>query len=270
MFKKITVRDFTKYKERQEPIVMVTAYDYVSARMAEEAGVDAILVGDSLSMVIQGNENTLSCNIEDVIYHTRIVKKGVKSAILIADMPFLSYQTSESDGIRNAGLLIKAGAEAVKIEGGREVANLIEKMVSYGIPVMGHLGMTPQHVHSYGGYKLQAKTQSEAERLLEDAKILERAGVFAIVLELIPVEVAQKITESLSIPTIGIGAGLHCDGQVLVFHDLLGLYPDFRPTFAKVYKELFKEGVEGIKQFKEEVKNRKFPDEGHSFKLKRE
>uniref|UniRef100_A0A7C2P294 3-methyl-2-oxobutanoate hydroxymethyltransferase n=1 Tax=candidate division WOR-3 bacterium TaxID=2052148 RepID=A0A7C2P294_UNCW3 len=268
--KKFTILDFFKLKERNEPIVMVTAYDYVSARMADEAGVDAILVGDSLSMVIQGNENTLPCTIEDMIYHTKIVKKGVKNAFLIADMPFLSYQVSEAEAIRNAGLLIKVGAEAVKIEGGREVAELVRKLTNYGIPVMGHLGMTPQHVHSYGGYKLQAKTEKDIEHLLQDAKILEEAGAFSIVLEMVPAEVAKRVTETVKVPTIGIGAGPYCDGQVLVFHDLLGLYPDFRPSFARVYKELYKEGVEGLKAFREEVKTRKFPDEKHFFKLKRE
>lgn len=267
--KKFTIADFFRLKEQKEPIVMVTAYDYVSARMADEAGVDAILVGDSLSMVIQGNENTLSCNIEDVIYHTKIVRRGVKNAFLIADMPFLSYQISEPEAIKNAGLLIKAGAEAVKIEGGREVADLVKKLTDYGIPVMGHLGMTPQHVHSYGGYKLQAKTERDIERLLEDAKILEELGVFSIVLEMVPAEVAESVTKSVKVPTIGIGAGPYCDGQVLVFHDLLGLYPDFRPSFAKAYKELYKEGVEGLKAFREEVKTKKFPDEKHFFKLKR-
>jgi 3-methyl-2-oxobutanoate hydroxymethyltransferase len=264
---KVTVKDFFKLKEKNEPIVMITAYDYVSARMADEAGVDAILVGDSLSMVIQGHENTIPCTIDDVIYHTRLVRRGAKRAFLIADMPFLSYQVSIEEGIKNAGLLLKAGAEAVKIEGGREVKELVEKLVSYGIPVMGHIGMTPQHVYSFGGYKLQGKTEEQKKRLLEDARILEEAGVFSIVLEMIPAEVAKEITDSVKVPTIGIGAGPHCDGQVLVFHDLLGLYPDFRPSFAKAYRELYREGLEGIREFTKEVKSRKFPDEGHYFKL---
>lgn len=266
---KVTIKDFFKLKERNEPIVMITAYDYVSARMADEAGVDAVLVGDSLSMVIQGHENTIPCSIEDVIYHTRLVKRGVKRAFLIADMPFLSYQVSIEEGIKNAGLLLKAGAEAVKIEGGREVRELVEKLVSFGIPVMGHIGMTPQHVYSFGGYKLQGKTEEQKKRLLEDARILEEAGVFSIVLEMIPAEVAKEITDSVKVPTIGIGAGPHCDGQVLVFHDLLGLYPDFRPSFAKAYRELYREGLEGIREFTKEVKSRKFPDEKHYFKLSR-
>ncbi|MGB9823666.1 MAG: 3-methyl-2-oxobutanoate hydroxymethyltransferase [Candidatus Hydrothermia bacterium] len=266
---KVTVKDFFKLKEKNEPIVMITAYDYVSARMADEAGVDAILVGDSLSMVIQGHENTIPCTIDDVIYHTRLVRGGAKRAFLIADMPFLSYQVSIEEGIKNAGLLLKAGAEAVKIEGGREVKELVEKLVSYGIPVMGHIGMTPQHVYSFGGYKLQGKTEEQKKRLLEDARILEEAGVFSIVLEMIPAEVAKEITDSVKVPTIGIGAGPHCDGQVLVFHDLLGLYPDFRPSFAKAYRELYREGLEGIREFTKEVKSRKFPDEKHYFKLSR-
>jgi 3-methyl-2-oxobutanoate hydroxymethyltransferase len=265
---KITIQDFFTKKEKGDPIVMVTAYDYVSARIADEAGVESILVGDSLSMVIQGNENTLPCTIEEMVYHTRIVKRGIKNAFLISDMPFLSYQTSDSEGIRNAGFLLKAGAEAVKLEGGREVAGLVRKLTEYGIPVMGHLGMTPQHVHSYGGYRLQGKTEQSRKHILEDAKILEESGVFAIVLEMVPMQLAKEITESLRVPTIGIGAGPFCDGQVLVFHDLLGLYPDFRPSFAKAYKELYVEGVKGIQEFISEVKARKFPDEGHSFKAR--
>ncbi|MEO0198304.1 MAG: 3-methyl-2-oxobutanoate hydroxymethyltransferase [candidate division WOR-3 bacterium] len=267
---KITVKDFFRLKAHNEPIVIVTAYDYVFARMVDEAGVEAILVGDSLSMVVQGNENTLFCNIEDVIYHTRMVKRGVKNALLIADMPFLSYQISVEEGIKNAGLLIKAGAEAVKLEGGREVVPLVEKLTSYGIPVMGHLGMTPQHVYSFGGYKLQGKTEEQRRRIIEDAKMLEEAGVFAIVLEMIPAELSKEITEIVHVPTIGIGAGPFCDGQVLVLHDLLGLYPDFRPSFAKAYRELYKEGMEGVKEFIGEVKERKFPDEKHYFRLKKD
>ena len=266
--RKITVRDFFKLKEAGEPITMVTAYDYVSAKISDEAGVESILVGDSLSMVIQGNDTTLPCSIEEMIYHTKLVKRGVRNAFLIADMPFLSYQVNESEGIRNAGLLLKAGAEAVKLEGGREVADLVKKLSCFGIPVMGHIGMTPQHVHSFGGYRLQAKTEESKKRIIEDAKILEEAGVFSIVLEMVPVEVAREITESVSVATIGIGAGPFCDGQVLVFHDLLGFYPDFRPSFAKAYRELYREGVEGIRDFISEVKGKKFPDEGHSFKSK--
>jgi len=266
---KVTVKDFIKLKSRREPIVMVTAYDYVSARMADEAGFEAILVGDSLSMVIQGNETTIPCNIEDVIYHTKLVRKGVKRALVVGDMPFLSYQVSDEEAVRNAGLLLKAGAEAVKLEGGREVSHLVKKLTGFGIPVMGHIGMTPQHVYSYGGYKLQGKTEEARKRLLEDAKILEESGAFAIVLEMIPMEVADEITRSLSIPTIGIGAGPHCDGQVLVFHDVLGLYPDFRPSFAKAYRNLYEEGLKGLKEFFEEVKKRKFPSEPFYFKLEK-
>lgn len=266
---KITVKTFIERKKEREKLVLVTAYTYAQAKIAEAAGVDGVLVGDSLGMVIKGDANTLNVSLEELEYHTSCVKKGLTSPLLIADMPFLSYQSSVEKGIESAGRLIKRGAEAVKIEGGEEVAPLIEKLVRHGIPVMGHLGMTPQYIHSFGGYRLQAKSARARRKILEDARILEEAGVFSIVLELIPLEVAKEVTEKVNIPTIGIGAGPFTDGQILVFHDIMGLYPEFKPKFAKVYRDLFTEAVSGLKEFIMEVKEGQFPDEEHSFRLKK-
>jgi len=266
---KITIKTFIEKKKKGEKLVLITAYTYAQAKIAEAAGVDGVLVGDSLGMVIKGEPNTLNVSLEEVEYHTSCVKKGLSSPLLIADMPFLSYQSSIEKGIESAGRLIKKGAEAVKIEGGQEVAPLVEKLVSYGIPVMGHLGMTPQYIHRFGGYRVQAKSEKARRKILEDVKILEEAGVFSIVLELIPLEVAKEITENIGIPTIGIGAGPYTDGQILVFHDIMGLYPEFKPKFAKMYKDLFNEAVSGLKEFIKEVKEGQFPDEEHSFRLKK-
>ncbi len=266
--KKVTVRTFLKKKRDGEKITMLTAYDYPSARLLDEAGIDAILVGDSLGMVIQGHDTTLPVTVGDVIYHVKAVRRGVKRAMIIADMPFLSYQVSDQEAVRNAGLMLKeGGADAVKLEGGRRVAALVKKLVDTGIPVMGHLGLTPQSVHVFGGFRVQGRTEDDIRILKEDAKILEDSGVFSIVLESVPVEVAKEITEALSIPTIGIGAGPYTDGQVLVFHDYLGLFEDIKPKFVKRYRELGKEIIEATREYIKDVKSGKFPAPEHSFFL---
>ncbi len=269
MVKRVTVRTFLKKKRDGEKITMLTAYDYPTAKLLDQAGIDAILVGDSLGMVIQGNETTLPVTVEEMIYHVKAVRRGVTRAMVIADMPFLSYQVSRQDAIFNAGLMLKeCGADAVKLEGGERIADLIEELVSIGIPVMGHIGLTPQSVNVFGGYRVQGRTDKEIERLKNDAKAIEEAGVFSIVLESVPVEVAKEITESISVPTIGIGAGPYTDGQVLVFHDYLGIFEDIKPRFVKRYRELGREIIEATKEYIEEVKSGKFPAPMHSFYLK--
>lgn len=257
---KITVRTIREKKLKGEKIVALTAYDYPTAKLLDSAGIDIILVGDSLGNVVLGYENTIPVTMEEMLHHTRAVKRGIKNALLVGDMPFLSYQTSIEEGVKNAGLFLKAGAEAVKIEGGRYFIPLIEKLTQSGIPVMGHLGLTPQWIHSFGGYRIQGRTAKDALALLEDALLLEKAGIFALVLEGVPMQTAKLITENLSIPTIGIGAGMHCDGQILVFHDLFGL-GDFIPKHAKVMVDLKAIISEGVKRYIEEVKQGLFPTE---------
>jgi len=227
----MTVPEFQRQKRAGEKLILVTAYDALFTRIVEAAGIEAILVGDSLGMVVQGKKDTLSVTMEEMLYHVRLVAGAAQRALVIADMPFLSYQVSVEEAVRNAGRFLKAGAAAVKIEGGRPVADRVEAMTRFGIPVMGHLGMTPQSVHCYGGYKVQGKDAPGAEALVADAKLLESAGAFAVVLEAIPADLARRVTETLTVPTIGIGAGPHCDGQVLVLYDLLGLLDEFVPKF---------------------------------------
>jgi 3-methyl-2-oxobutanoate hydroxymethyltransferase len=263
---KITVHDFLKKKCEKKKIVMVTAYDFPFGQIADEAGVDAILVGDSVAMVVQGIENTMPVTMDEMIYHTKMVSRAVKSAMVIGDMPYLSYQISIEDAVRNAGRFLKeAGACAVKLEGGREVADVVRAMIHAEIPVMGHIGLTPQAVYRMGGYKVQGKTAEAAQRLIEDAKMLEEAGAFSLVLEAIPAELAGKITAAVSIPTIGIGAGSDCDGQVLVIHDMLGLFDRFTPKFVKKYADLKKDAVNALSQYKNEVEKGEFPGKEHSF-----
>lgn len=266
---KITIRTIKEKKVKGEKIVALTAYDYPTARILDLVGIDIILVGDSLGNVILGYENTLPVTMEEMLHHTRAVKRGVKNALLVGDMPFLSYQTSIEEGVRNAGLFLKAGAEAVKIEGGRQFVPLIEKLTQTGIPVMGHIGLTPQWIHSFGGYRIQGRTVKDAIALVEDALVLEKAGIFSLVLEGVPVQVAKLITESLSIPTIGIGAGEYCDGQILVFHDLFG-WGDFIPKHSKVMVDLKAIISEGVRRYIEEVKAGIFPAEGHSVLMEEE
>ncbi|MEW6739190.1 MAG: 3-methyl-2-oxobutanoate hydroxymethyltransferase [Nitrospirota bacterium] len=263
---KVTINDFLKMKQEGQKITMLTAYDYPFAQIVDEAGIDAILVGDSLSMVVQGLENTLPVTMDEMVYHTKMVSRAAKRAMVIADMPYLSYQISIEDAVRNAGRFIKeAGAHAVKIEGGREVAEKVEAMTKAEIPVMAHIGLTPQAIHRMGGYKVQGRTEEAAKTLLEDAKILQDAGAFSLLLEAIPAGLAAQITKDLTIPTIGIGAGLHCDGQVLVIHDVLGLFERFVPKFVKRYANLKDDALKAIKQYKEEVEKGLFPGKEHSF-----
>lgn len=249
----------------KEPIVMVTAYDFPSARIASEAGVDVILVGDSLGNVVLGYDSTIPVTMEEMLIHIRAVRRGAPQAFIVGDMPFLSYEVSPEEAVRNAGLMLKAGANAVKLEGGAEVIESVRRIVAAGIPVMGHLGFTPQSVNLLGGHRVQGRTIESREKLLADAKLLEEAGCFAIVLELVVEDVAAQVTSALKIPTIGIGAGRYCDGQVLVFHDIVGLTTrDFR--FAKHYANTYSLMLEAVRSFREEVKNRKFPEEANVFR----
>jgi len=262
-------------KQKAEKIVMVTAYDYPTACLVDEAGVDVVLVGDTLGMVVLGYETTLPVTIEEMVHHTKAVVRGVKRALVVADLPFLTYQASVEDAIRNAGKLLKeGGAQAVKLEGGIEVSPQVHALVAAGIPVIGHLGFTPQSLNVFGGHKVQGRTENAAQKLLADARALEDAGVFGIVLELIPEEVAARVTEAVSVPTIGIGAGVHCDGQVLVLHDLLGITshlknqaggPIHHPRFVKEYAHLGEAIRRAVEQYSSEVRAETFPDAEHSF-----
>jgi 3-methyl-2-oxobutanoate hydroxymethyltransferase len=268
----MTVPRLSKMKARGERITMVTAYDATFARMLDEAGVDALLVGDSLGMVVQGRDSTLPVTMDEIVYHTRAVARGAQYAHIVADMPFLSWQPSVERAIENAGrLLAEGGAQAVKLEGGAEAAETIRRIVSCGIPVMGHIGLTPQSVHAMGGFRVQGKTQRAAVRLRDDALAVAEAGAYAIVLEGIPTDLAAQITADIPVPTIGIGAGPECDGQVLVCYDLLGLTPTLRPKFVKRYAELFEAGVEAARSYCDEVRAGVFPAEEHGFgEVKRE
>jgi 3-methyl-2-oxobutanoate hydroxymethyltransferase len=252
-------------KGRQK-IVSLTAFDYSTARLLDEAGVQLILVGDSLGMTALGYETTLPVTMADMLHHTAAVARGVQNALVVADMPFLSYQVSVSQAVENAGRFIKeAGAGAVKVEGGVIRVETIRTLVANGIPVLGHIGLTPQSVHAFGGFKVQGRTEDAAERLLADAQAIEEAGVFAIVLEGMPAELAKKITESVTVPTIGIGAGVACDGQVLVVNDLLGMFTDFTPKFVKRYANLGEQMKTAFRQYKEDVEQSRFPGPEHSY-----
>jgi 3-methyl-2-oxobutanoate hydroxymethyltransferase len=252
-------------KRRQEKIVCLTAYDYPMAEILDGCGIDIILVGDSAANVFAGEKNTLPITMDEMLYHTKIVGRAVKNSLVIADMPFLSYQASTNEAIYNAGRFLKYGAAGVKLEGGAPIVETIKRLVDLGIPVMGHLGLTPQSIHKFGGYKLQGKTEGEKERILKDAQLLESAGCFATVLEKIPASLAKQITEMVAIPTIGIGAGPFCDGQILVLHDILGLFKDFKPKFVKPYADIGNQIRQAVEQYKEEVKKGISPDKTHSF-----
>ncbi len=255
-----------KAMKGKEKISMITAYDYTSARIADEAGIDIILVGDSLAMVMQGKSSTIPVTLDEMIYHAKMVRQGVKNALIVVDMPFMSYQADYAEAVRNAGRILKeTGCDAVKLEGGREFVPTINSIVAAGIPVMGHLGLTPQSINIFGSYKARGKEEKEAQKIKEDAKYLEEAGVFSIVLESVPKQLAKEITESVNVPTIGIGAGVHTDGQVLVYHDMLGLFDDFKPKFVKRYAHLKKEAVQAIQTYIKEVKNGEFPTDEHSY-----
>ena len=266
---KITTVTLAEMKARGEKICMLTAYDFPTARLLDEAGVEVILVGDSVGNVLLGYPSTLPVTMEEMLHHTRAVARGVKRALVVGDMPFLSYQPSNSEGVLNAGKFIKAGAEAVKVEGGTSMMERIEAMLDAGIPVMGHLGLTPQWIHQFGGYRVRAKTAEAAKLLLREAKELEKLGVFSLVLEGIPWQVAKLITERLKIPTIGIGAGPYCDGQVLVLHDMLGI-SERVPKFVKRYARLGEEIRRAVLEFCREVKEGKFPTLEFSYEMPRE
>ena len=262
-----TIHDFIKKKKDGEKITMLTAYDYPFAKIVDQAGIDAILVGDSLGMVVQGLDNTLPVTMDEMIYHTKMVTRAVTNAMVLGDMPFMSYQASISEAVKNAGRFLKeAGAAGVKLEGGAEIAPQIKEMLKSDIPVMAHIGLTPQSIHRMGGYKVQGKSDESAKRLLEEAHIVEDAGAFSLLLEAIPMKVAKQITKELSIPTIGIGAGPHCDGQILVLHDVIGLFERFVPKFTKQYVNLNKEASQAIQSYKKEVEKGTFPSIDHSFK----
>lgn len=261
-----TTRDIRKLYEDGTPISMVTCYDYTFARLVHLADIDTVLVGDSLGNVIQGRETTLPVEIEDIIYHTRAVRRGNPSAHIVADMTFMSYQVSVEDGMRNAGRLMKeGGAQAVKLEGGEPVVPLVERLTSAGIPVCAHLGFTPQSVNQFGGYRVQGKGDESGAQLLADAKALEEAGAYMLVMEMIPRDLAAEVTESLSIPTIGIGAGPEVSGQVLVLQDLLGMNQSFAPKFLKTYADLEGTVVDALQRYKEDVRERDFPEDKHSY-----
>ncbi len=266
--KKITTLTLRQKKERGEPIVMLTAYDYPTAMSEDQAGVDVILVGDSLGMVVLGYENTLPVTMEEMLHHCRAVSRGTKSALLVGDMPFMSYQVSAEEALRNAGrFLQQGGMDTIKLEGGRERIDAVRAIVGAGIPVMGHLGLTPQSVHQLGGFRPQGRTASAAKRLLEDALLLEEAGCFSLVLESVPARLAELVSRRLSIPTIGIGAGVGCDGQVLVTHDLLGLFDRFTPKFVKKYANFHAEMQRAFSEFRAEVESKQFPAAEHSVEM---
>lgn len=263
----ITVPRISAMKAKGEKITCLTAYDWLTAGLLDAAGIDIILVGDSGAMVFAGHETTLPITMEQMLYHTAAVSRGVRRGLVIADMPFMSYQVSGDQALENAGRFLKeSGAAGVKLEGGRQVADSVRRIVSAGIPVMGHLGLTPQSIRSFGNYRVRGEARDEAGAIREDARILEEAGAFAVVLEKIPAGLAAEITQSLSIPTIGIGAGPHCDGQVIVTPDMLGLFESFRPKFVRRYAELAETIRSAASRFADDVKNGRFPSDEESFK----
>lgn len=266
MQKKVTINTLKKYKTENQKFSVLTAYDCYTAKYLDEAGIDVVLIGDSLAMVALGYETTNSVGVDEMKIFTGAVSRGVKRAFVVTDMPFLSYQTDIASAVKNCGEMIKAGANGVKIEGGSDyIISVIERLVQVGIPVMGHLGFTPQFLNTLGGYKIQGKTQEAAEEILSQAKKLQKAGVFSIVLEMVPEESAKYITENLSVPTISCGAGIYCDAQVLVSDDVFGKYPEFKPKFARKYGDMAKLIYDCAKQFDEDVKSGKFPTEEEAF-----
>lgn len=253
-------------KHSGEKIAMLTAYDYLVAKYLDDVGIDIILVGDSLGNVVQGHETTLPVTVDDMIYHAKAVKRAVKNALIVVDMPFMSYQNSIDEAVRNCGRVMKeVGVGAVKLEGGEYIAEIVKHLVKIGIPVMGHLGLTPQAINKFGTYEVRAQTKEEAEQVIHDAKVLARAGVFAIVLEKIPATLAKRVTTSVDVPTIGIGAGPHCDGQVLVVYDMLGLTEEFRPRFVRRYAELATTARDAFRSYADDVKSGNFPTMKESY-----
>jgi 3-methyl-2-oxobutanoate hydroxymethyltransferase len=264
--RRVTTRRLQDMKKQGKRISCLTAYDALIARILDDAGIDLILVGDSLGNIVQGHETTIPVTLDDIIYHTKAVVKGVQRALVVADMPFMSYQVSPEEAFRNAGRLMKeAGASAVKVEGGHRVCEAVRRMTEAGIPVMAHLGLTPQSINQFGSYRARGQNAEEADEMMRDAKELEEAGAFAVVLEKIPMQLAQKITESLTIPTIGIGAGPHCDGQILVYSDMLGLTIDFSPRFVRRYDSLHERIDDSVSRYIQDIQSGSFPDESESY-----
>ena len=271
MNKKFTIKSFQEAKNVGRKISMLTAYDYSMAKILDEAGIDSLLVGDSLGMVVQGHDSTISVTVDDMIYHAKAVTRAAKRALVIVDMPFMSYHTSTEEAVHNAGRLMKeGGAHAVKIEGGVEFAETIRQIVRAQIPVMGHIGLTPQSVHMFGGFKVQGKSVEQAQQIIDDAKALEEAGVFAITLECVPEKLTKLISEAVNVPIIGIGAGNDCDGQVLVSNDMLGMYSDFSPKFVKQFAFLSKDIKDAVNTYIHEVNNKTFPSKEHTFAIDEE
>ena len=265
---RVTIRDLRRMKRNGEKIPMITAYDYTSAQLVERAGIPLILVGDSLGQVVLGYDSTVPVTMDEMVHHIKTVVRGTQRAHVVGDLPFLSYHADVPEAIRNAGRLLKeGGAQSVKLEGGRSQAETVSRIVESGIPVMGHIGLTPQAVNQLGGYRVQGRSLKDAVRLMEDARALEEAGAYAIVLECVPAQLASMITERVGIPTIGIGAGVGCDGQVQVFHDMMGLYQDFVPKHARQYAQLGQTIVEATQDYVRDVENERFPDDSESFKL---
>ena len=265
---RVTIRDLRRMKRNGEKIPMITAYDYTSAQLVEKAGIPLILVGDSLGQVVLGYDSTVPVTMDEMVHHIRTVVRGTQRAHVVGDLPFLSYHADIPEAIRNAGRLLKeGGAQSVKLEGGRSQAETVSRIVESGIPVMGHIGLTPQAVNQLGGYRVQGRSLKEAVRLMEDARALEEAGAYAIVLECVPAQLAGMITERVGVPTIGIGAGTGCDGQVQVFHDMMGLYQDFVPKHARQYAQLGQTIVEATRNYVSDIENEQFPDDSESFTL---
>ncbi len=263
--KKVSVETIRQMKMDKQKIAALTGYDYLMAKLLDNSGMDLILIGDSAGNVFAGYDTTLPVTIDEMMYHTRAVRNGVKRALVVLDMPFMSYQCGIDEAVKNAGAFIKAGAEAVKLEGGRPIADVIKRLVDIGIPVMGHLGLTPQSIRQFGNYALRGKQKNERKLILEDAKILEQAGVFSMVLEKIPEDLAKEVSESISVPTIGIGAGKHCDGQILVTHDMLGMNEDFQPKFLRKYANFAFEMKNAFTNYIDDVKKGDFPDDSESY-----
>lgn len=264
--RKVTTKTILGMKQKGEKVAVLTAYDYLIAGYLDEAGIDIILVGDSLGNVFQGQPTTLPVTVDEVIYHTKAVCRGVNRSMVVVDMPFLSYQVSVEEAVQNCGRVLKeTDAGAVKLEGGREIADVVKRLIEVGIPVMGHLGLTPQSIHKFGGYEVRGREAKEAQRILADAKLLDELGIFTLVLEKIPSQLARKVSKSVTAATIGIGAGQHCDGQVLVVYDMLGMFEDFRPKFVRRYAEIGSTLGEAFKHYVRDVKAGKFPGKSESF-----
>ena len=265
---RVTIRDLSRMKRNGEKIPMITAYDYTSAQLVEQAGISLILVGDSLGQVVLGYDSTVPVTMDEMVHHIKTVVRGTQRAHVVGDLPFLSYHADVPEAVRNAGRLLKeGGAQSVKLEGGRTQAEIVSRIVESGIPVMGHIGLTPQAVNQLGGYRVQGRSLKDAVRLMEDARALEEAGAYAIVLECVPAQLARMITERVGVPTIGIGAGAGCDGQVQVFHDMMGLYQDFTPKHARQYAQMGQTIVQATQGYIRDVENEQFPDDSESFKL---